>query len=354
MSYSRFLAGKAVSLAVTVVLALSATVMIAGYGGAIDKIMMKGIEISVREAMAKEPSFRGLTAEKREEVYKRLVEEAKRNLGLNRPFLERASAYILKTLALDLGEAWFLSSDAGSRRVMDIILERLPRTVLLFTTGALVSMLIGIPVGVRMARRALSSFDRGMTALALVSNALPLWWTGMLMIIILSFYFRILPAGGFVSVPPPKDPILYALDVLYHMLLPLLTIVLVSFGSYAYVVRNMVLRVFQEDYIMAERARGLPEKLVTYRHALRAASPPIATLIGFSLLASTGGAIISEVVFNWPGMGRLYWDAISQQDLPVVIGLTYFSIILYALMIMLLEIIYGILDPRVRVTPGAR
>ena len=108
----------------------------------------------------------------------------------------------------------------------------------------------------------------------------------------------------------------------------------------------MVLKIFQEDYIMAERARGLPESLITYRHSLRAASPPIATMVGFSLLASIGGAIISEVVFNWPGMGRLYWNAITQQDLPIIVGLTYTSIILYALMIFFLELIYtaGIFD----------
>ncbi|MFQ5998144.1 MAG: ABC transporter permease [Candidatus Bathyarchaeia archaeon] len=354
MSYIRFLLGKGLSLGVIAVVALLATVVIAGYGGAIDEILLREIERQARESVARDPSFRGLSQVAREEILADLIASRSIEVGLDRPFFERLPGFMLQAVRLDFGAAWFLTSDAGSRQVIDIIAERIPRTVLLFTTGTLFTLAVGIPLGMRMARKPLGFLDRSIVSLALVSNALPLWWTGMLMILVFSFTLRVFPPGGFVSVPPPNHPVLYAVDILFHMTLPLITIVLIGFGGFAYVTRNMVLRVFQEDYIVAERARGIPERTITYQHALRAASPPIATLIGFSLLGSLGGAIISEAVFNWPGIGRLFFDAISQQDVPLIVGLTYVSILLYVLLIFVLEIVYMILDPRVRVTPGKR
>jgi peptide/nickel transport system permease protein len=133
------------------------------------------------------------------------------------------------------------------------------------------------------------------------------------------------------------------------MLLPLITLVLVGFGSWAYIVRYFVVGVLGEDYIAAKRAAGIPEKRVLYSHALKNAAPPIVTVIALSLAGSFGGAITVEAVFDWPGMGQLYYQAIGMLDIPVIIGLTYVSTVIFVITVFLTDIIYAYFDPRVKV-----
>ena len=133
------------------------------------------------------------------------------------------------------------------------------------------------------------------------------------------------------------------------MTLPLLTIVTVSFGGWAWIIRNIMIGTLQEDYILVARAKGVPERKVIYGHALRASAPPIVTMVIFALLGSMSGAIITEVVFNWPGMGRLYWTAITQNAVNLVVGLTYIFTLLYLLSMILADLMYAWLDPRVKV-----
>ena len=135
---------------------------------------------------------------------------------------------------------------------------------------------------------------------------------------------------------------------MYHMTLPVITIVLIGFGSWAYLVRNFMIGVLQEDFVTAKRAIGIPEKKILYRHALKNAAPPIVTVLALSLSGSLGGAIITEAVFDWPGMGRLYYEAISVLDLPVIIGATYVLTAFFLASIFLADILYSYFDPRVR------
>jgi peptide/nickel transport system permease protein len=234
-----------------------------------------------------------------------------------------------------------------------MIVERLPRTILLFTTAELLAAAIGIAVALVIARKPLSIMDRATSAYAIVTNSVPWWWFGMLMIIAFAFYAKVLPSGGYVGVPAPTEPVAYGLDVLKHMILPTLTIVLISFGGWAYVVRSILLDVFQQDFIVFARAKGLKERIVMFRHALRAAMSPVVTMLLFTLVGSFGGAIITETVFDWQGMGTLFYRAISQQDLPVLVGLTFVFAFLTIVVVLLLDIIYAILDPRVRTAPVA-
>jgi peptide/nickel transport system permease protein len=132
------------------------------------------------------------------------------------------------------------------------------------------------------------------------------------------------------------------------MTLPLVTLVLIGFGSWAYLVRNFLIGILQEDFIMAKRAAGIPERKIIYTHALKNAAPPIVTVLALSLSGSLGGAVITEAVFDWPGMGRLYFEAISVLDLPVIIGATYVLTAFFLASIFLADILYGYFDPRVR------
>lgn len=352
MGYLKFLLKRAVTLAFVALLATSATLMLVGGFGIMDELIIDEIRREARQEVILNPKLQGLPREEIERRINELAQERIISAGLDKPFYQRAPKYLLQVITWDFGSAQFLTSDSGSTRVRDIIFERLPRTALLFTTGSILSVLVGLAVGLLMGRRPGSLLDRSMTGFAMASYSLPLWWTGMLMILIFSTQLRILPPGGFVSVPPPEDSILYGLDVLRHMLLPLITMLLVSFGGMAYVTRNIIVGVFQQDYIFTARARGVPERIITYRHALRAASPPIVTIAGFSIVFSIFGAIISETVFNWKGMGLLFWEAINMQDVPVILGLTYVSIFLYVILIFLLDLTYAFLDPRVRAAMG--
>ena len=148
---------------------------------------------------------------------------------------------------------------------------------------------------------------------------------------------------------PTPDGIMYFIDMLWHMSLPLITLVLIGFWGISFVVRNIVLNTLQEDYIMAARARGLTEKSILFGHTLRSAAPPIVTITLLGLLGSIAGSIIFEGIFSWTGLGNLYWIAVQQNDIPVLMGNLAITTALYQLGLVILDISYGFLDPRIKV-----
>jgi peptide/nickel transport system permease protein len=167
------------------------------------------------------------------------------------------------------------------------------------------------------------------------------------MIIIFAFAWQIFPSQAN-PLTPPSDPG-YALDLLYHMILPLLTIVIVGFGAWAYTVRYFLVGILGEDYIVAKRTAGISEKRIVYSHALKNAAPPIITVVALSLAGSLSGAITIEAVFGWPGMGSLYYEAIGMLDIPIIIGITYVLTLIFVLTVFVTDILYAYFDPRVKV-----
>jgi peptide/nickel transport system permease protein len=151
------------------------------------------------------------------------------------------------------------------------------------------------------------------------------------------------------SLPPPGGLAYYG-DLLHHLALPVLTLLVIGFWGRAYYTRNITLGILQEDYIMSARARGLPERRVLYGHTLRSAAPPIVTSALLTLLLSISGAMIFEGIFNWPGMGRLYWAAVQQNDVPVLMANMTVTTALYIAGLVILDLIYGFLDPRIKVS----
>ncbi len=269
-------------------------------------------------------------------------------LGLDKPWYypPRLELSIYKILTLDFGHAKFLTSDTGSSDVKDIILEKMPRTILLFTTATLIVSLIGIFLGALSGSKINSKLDKMTSTFAVISSSFPVWWIGMLMIFVFAFVYQIFPARATPLIPVTDPGYLGAL--LYHMTLPLITLVMIGFGSWAYLVRNFIVGIMQEDFVVAKRAAGISEIKVIYTHALKNAAPPIVTVLALSLSGSLGGAIITEAVFDWPGMGRLYFEAINVLDLPVIIGETYVLTAFFLVSIFLADILYGYFDPRVR------
>lgn len=271
--------------------------------------------------------------------------------GLDRPWYTRLPGMVARVFTLDLGEAHTLQSFGGSSRVADIVLERIPNTMLLLTTAMLITAGIGLMVGVRMASIAGTATDRVVSYLSAVSYALPAWWVGILLILLFAFQFPILPSGGMYSAPPPEGGFARFFDLLRHAVLPVGTLVLAGLGPYIYVVRTMTLNAAQEDHVAVARAKGMPEGTVLRRHVLRVAAPPIVTGLILGLAGSLGGSILVETVFNWQGMGRLYYEAIAgTPDEMVIVALTFMFTLLYVVARMILEALYVILDPRVRYT----
>ena len=267
--------------------------------------------------------------------------------GLDKPYWERAWMYTIDTFFVKWGNS--IQPVFGTHSVTSQIKTALARTVLLFTTAKIIIILIGLALGVKSAQKPGSLLDRTVSILAMFTTSLPMWWLGMLMILLFVVSLGWLPITLY-----SQTAVSGWVNILKKMSLPVLTIVFVSFGGWSWIIRNIMIGTMQEDFIMVARAKGVPERKVIYGHALRAAAPPIVTMIIFAMIGSLGGAIITEIVFNWPGMGRLYWEAIQLNAVRTMMALNYMFAFLIVFSMVLADVLYGYLDPRVRVGASAR
>jgi peptide/nickel transport system permease protein len=349
MGFRRFLVRRAFNMAV--ILSLTVLLTIAILGPSADAILRRAVEQETRAEILQNKELVGKFKDpgSLEGYVKSQIRGKIASMGLDDPWYSprRLWTIAVKVMALDFGQSYYIRSYGGSSNVRDIILEALPRTILLFGTATLIVAALGILVGAAAARRAGSPLDKAVLGYAVLSNSFPLWWIGMLAILLFAYTLRIFPARATPAIPP-TDPA-YPLALLYHMALPLATMVLMGFGGWAYVVRNLMIGILQEDYIAVAKAKGVPERKILYGHALRSAAPPIVTIVALALSSSFGGAMITEAVFDWPGLGRLYWEAISSLDVPVILGLTYVSTLIFLLSVFIADVLYGLFDPRVRV-----
>ncbi len=267
--------------------------------------------------------------------------------GLDKPWPMRLPQMIWRVMTFDLGKAKNAQTFKGSTAIKDLIAERLPKSILLITTSVGISALLGLTIGTKIATKPGSKLDRFFSNFSAFSYAIPTWWTGILFILIFAVQLRVLPTGGMYSAPPPTGAIPRFLDLLYHAILPISTLVLALSGSWIYITRTMVLNTAQQDFVNVARAKGLPENLVMRRYIIRVAAPPIITNIILGLAGSLSGAILTETVFGWPGMGLLYWNAIMTVDEGLIIALTFVYTLIYVIARMILEVLYVVLDPRV-------
>lgn len=349
MSLALTLAVRGATLLGVLVVVMALVVVTLGATGFSDRILTAIVSEElrgVRQALAR--TIRN--PDQLEEVLRARRNELERFHGLDRPWYTRLPQMAKRIVTLDLGEARTLRSFGGSSKVLSLVLERLPYTLLLLTTATAITTVIGLLVGVKLATRAGTALDRGVSYFSAISYALPAWWAGILLILLLAFKIPLLPSGGLYGTPPPQGGLLRFLDLLYHAALPVFTLVLVSVGAWIYTVRTMVLNTAQEFFVTVARAKGLPESRVMRRYILRVAAPPILTNVVLGLAASLGGAILTETVFNWPGMGRLYYDAIRAADESVIVALTFVFALIYVVARFFLEVLYVLLDPRIRFT----
>jgi peptide/nickel transport system permease protein len=339
---------RTVALFITIVIGVYLTILIANMGGYVDQIRSSQIREQVGAQFGMDPEFRRLPREERERIIADIVAAEEQRLGLDRPFILRSFTFLIDAMSLNLGRAQDMTSDSGSSEVRRIILERLPPTLLLFATANLLLFFGSIIFALSLSRRYGSFFDRATVALAPTSAA-PGWFYGIFLILIFAAIFRLLPFGGMVAAPPPENPIDYTLSLLRHMILPVSAILISSIFLTIYNWRTFFLIYSSEDYVDLAKAKGLSSGQIERRYILRPTLPTIITTFALLLISLWTGAIILETVFNWPGLGRLLFRAIGLFDTPVIVGSTVIYAYLLAITVFLLDFIYALVDPRVKV-----
>ncbi|PIE98896.1 MAG: peptide ABC transporter permease [Treponema sp.] len=267
---------------------------------------------------------------------------------LDRPFAERVVSNAINIITFRFGTSTIIKSGTGSQKVMDILMEALPRTILLFTLAAVFQTIIGLWLGLKKAQKPGGKLDKSTSIVTLILQGMPVWWVGLLFILFFSYTLKLFPSGGLSSVQRPEG-FMFVIDRMWHMCLPIMTLVLLIFWSNSFVIRNLVVGTLQEDFIMSARARGIPERKVLFGHTIRTAAPPIVTIIILRLIVSMSGSMIFEGIFSWPGLGNLYWISVQQNDIPVLMGNLALTTGMYQIGLIFLDLIYGFLDPRVKV-----
>jgi peptide/nickel transport system permease protein len=349
----RYTALKLVALVFTVAVGVYITIIVANMGGEVDAIRLATIRETAALQATADPAFQSLTTEERRNLIESLVDLEVRRYGLDRPFFQRSFTYLRDALSLDLGYAEGLISDSGSRQVRNIILERLPPTLVLFGTAQLILFFAALFFGLSLSRRYGSLTDKVVLALAPTSAA-PGWFYGLFLILIFAAVMRVLPFGGMVSAPPPENTLDYALSLGRHMILPVAAWLMAAIFLTTYNWRTFFLIYSSEDYVEMAKAKGLPDRMIERRYILRPTLPSIITQFSLLVITLWSGAIIHETVFNWPGIGRLYFQAIGLFDTPVIVANVVLYAYLLAITVFLLDFIYALVDPRVRVGEGSR
>jgi peptide/nickel transport system permease protein len=344
---------RVVALFITVVVGVYLTILIANMGGYVDQIRRGQIREQVGIQFLGDPSFAQLPQAERDRRMQEMIALQEKRLGLNRPFLVRSFAYLSDALTLNLGRAENMTSDSGSKQVRLILLERLPATLVMWGLANLILFFLSLFMAMALSRRYGSFVDRAIIALTPTSAA-PAWFYGIFLILIFAALFKVLPFGGMVDAPPPDHMLQYALSLAKHLILPVIAILLSSMFLNAYNWRTFFLIYSSEDYVEMAQAKGLTDREIERRYVLRPTLPTIITTFALLLITLWTGAIILETVFNWPGLGRLLYQAIGLYDTPVIVGSTVIYAYLLAITVFALDFVYALVDPRVRIGEGGR
>ena len=342
---------RAVSLFITVAIALYLTVVIANWGGELDKIRIAQIKYDTTVAIAPNCADQQLTPEQCQSIIDDAIERQISYYGLDQPFTIRSFFYLRNAITLDLGRAEIMTSDYGSMYVVDILKDRLPRTLLLIATSELLVFFLTLVIALFLSRRYGSFLDRLIVGLAPTSAA-PGWFYGIFLILIFAAVLGLLPYGRMVRIGLTPGTWEYFVSVLRHMVLPVGAIVIGSLFSGVYSSRTFFLIYSSEEYVELARAKGLSSQAIERRYILRPTLPPIVTSFLLMIITVWMGMIILEQVFNWPGIGGIFFQAMQQFDTPVIVGIVVIYGYMLAATVFLLDFIYAALDPRVRVGIG--
>lgn len=272
------------------------------------------------------------------------LEQLRRQFGLDQPFHVQLWVYLKSVLSLDLG-----FSHRQQAPVAQLIAERLPATLLLTGAAFVFAVAGGVALGALAARRVGSWADSAITALALTFYATPLFWVGLMLVLVFSVWLEWLPSFGMSSVGVELHGMAVVWDVAQHLLLPALTLGLFYLAVYARLTRATMLEVADQDFVKTARAKGVPEGRITRAHILRNALLPVITFAGIQAGQLVGGSILVETVFAWPGIGRLAFEALLARDYPVLLGVFFCTSVIVVLFNLATDLLYAVIDPRVEV-----
>lgn len=249
--------------------------------------------------------------------------------GLDQPLLVQYGSFLASALVFDFGDSFRLGGSAVSH-----VLDRLPMSLMLAGAAMLIALLVSFPLGVRAALRPGGWADRISSVASLTIQGLPTFWVGIMLILIFARTFQLLPSGG--------------AGTWQHLLLPAITMSLPLIGVIVRLVRSGLLEVMREGYIQTARSKGLPERIVVAGHGLRNVLIPVVTVLGLQFGVLIGGSVVVEMVFSWPGIGRLLIEAIGQRDYPVVQASVAAMALIFVTLNLIVDLLYGVLDPRIR------
>ena len=263
--------------------------------------------------------------------------------GLDKPLHEQLIIYMRKIISGDLGYSIF-----SFKPVSEVILQRIPATLILMLTQLTMSAVIGILLGVKAATKPYSKTDNIITSLSLLGYSIPVFWIGMMGILIFSIRLDLLPATGMISIEKGLEGIPYLIDLIRHLTLPCLCLTIMNLALIYRLTRSEMLEVLKQDYIVTARSLGMPERTIVYNNALKNALLPVMTVIGMQFGFMFAGAILTETIFAWPGLGTLIQQSIKWRDYPLLMGLLVFVSLFVIIANLITDILYAYIDPRIR------
>jgi peptide/nickel transport system permease protein len=272
------------------------------------------------------------------------LDQLRAQFGLDRPFYEQLLIYLKGIATLDLGFSY-----RQNQSVASLIGERLPATLLLTGTAFVVSLVLGILFGILAAGRVGRWSDTAITTAALVFYATPLFWIALMSQIVFALKLGVLPNVGYETIGSGYTGLARVLDIAHHLILPALTLGLFFTAIYARMMRASMLEVAGSDFVRTARAKGVAPGIVTRRHVARNAILPVVTLAGLQAGQIVGGAVLTETVFAWPGIGRLMFEALAQRDYQVLLGVFFVSSAMVVLFNLITDVVYRFVDPRIEV-----
>lgn len=275
----------------------------------------------------------------------KFIAQLREQFGLDKPLLTQLGLYLGGVVQLDLGFSY-----RQQMPVADLIFDRLPATLLLTMTAFVISLALGTIAGVLASARVGKWSDTIISTVALLFYATPLYWAALMAVLVFSVYLNWLPGFGYETVGANFTGLRRALDIGLHLILPATTLGLFFMAVYMRMTRASMLEVSQLDFVKTARAKGLKSSIIQRRHIFRNAMLPVVTLAGLQAGQLVGGAVLTETVFAWPGIGRLMFEALAQRDYNVLLGVFFVSAAMVLLFNLITDIVYRVVDPRIRVS----
>ena len=272
-----------------------------------------------------------------------VMAEIRRSYGLDRPVWEQLVSYLWNVVQLDLGYSYFFNTS-----VVSLLAERVPATLLLVVSAQILAIFVGVLLGVVAARRPNGLTSHAVTLLALFGFSAPVFWTGIMLLIAFSLLVPLFPVAGMQDVTIDGGAWVKMVDVAHHLVLPTITLASIFLALYSRLCRASMLEVLGSDYIRTARAKGLSDRQVVVKHALKNALNPVVTLAGLQFSAVVSGAVLVETVFSWPGLGTLALQSILARDTPTILGILFFSSLVVVVANLLTDLALRLIDPRIR------